>query len=159
MLVTVALVCYSAVSPRNLPLTDYNLGFYENLRIVSLATIAPAVYMLSVFDARENDVNMLVNTFFTSFAVGYALAFVVEIIVTTLVRLAVFCWFEPNIFSLAPKVPVPIVPWVLREKRYRPKRITLFAADFGTSCIAAPIIEEYIKLKMLQWTVTLPRYV
>lgn len=52
-----------------------------------------------------------------------------------------------------------VLPWVLRENRYRPKRITLFAADFGTSCIACPIIEEYIKLRILQWSVKLPRYV
>lgn len=159
MLVTVALACYSAVSPRTLELTEYNLQFYENLRIVSLAAIAPAVNMLSVFNARHNDANAVFNTFFVAFSFGYIFALVMEIVVTTLVRLAVFCWFEPDIFRLLPNVPVPILPWVLRDNHYRPKRITLFAADFGTTCIACPIVEEYVKLKLLQWTTKLPRYV
>jgi hypothetical protein len=159
ILVTVALACYSAVSPRTLELTEYNLQFYENLRIVSLAAIAPAVNMLSVFNARHSDANAVFNTFFVAFTFGYAAALLMEIVVTTLVRLAVFCWFEPDIFRLLPAVPVPILPWVLRDNHYRPKRITLFAADFGTTCIACPIVEEYIKLKLLQWTTKLPRYV
>jgi hypothetical protein len=159
MLVTVAMGCYSAVSPRTLELTEYNLQFYENLRIVSLAAIAPAVNMLSVFNSRYNDANAVFNTFFVAFSFGYVFALVMEIVVTTLVRLAVFCWFEPDIFRLLPNVPIPILPWVLRDNQYRPKRITLFAADFGTTCIACPIVEEYVKLKLLQWTTKLPRYV
>lgn len=157
MLVTVALVCYAAVSPRTLPLTEYNLQFYENFRIVSMATIAPFVNMLAVFDAKENDMNSVINTFFASFTLGYAAAFLTEIVSTTLVRLLIFRWLERDVFSLTPRVPVPILPWVLRESSYRPKRITLFAADFGTSCVAGPIIEEFIKLKVLQWTTQLPR--
>jgi hypothetical protein len=47
----------------------------------------------------------------------------------------------------------------LREKQYKPKRITLFAADFTASCLASPIIEEYLKLKVVQWTCKLPRLV
>ena len=39
----------------------------------------------------------------------------------------------------------------------QPKRITLFAADFASSCLAAPIIEEYIKLKLVQLGGRLPR--
>jgi hypothetical protein len=152
MFFTVALACYAAVSPRTLPLTEYNLRFYENLRTVLLATIAPAITFLSVFDAGLNDINAVCNTFFTSFTAGYLVAFVCEILATTAVRLGVFCWLEPKIFQLAPKVPIPVIPWVLREIRYRPKRITLVAADFGTSCVASPIVEEYIKLKVLQWT-------
>jgi hypothetical protein len=153
----VALGCYAGVSPRTLPLTEYNLRFYENVRLVALSTIAPAVYMLSVFDARENDINTVVNSFFWSFLVGYGLTFAVEIVITTLVRLAIFSWSEPEIFSLTPRVPLPILPWVLRDVGYRPKRITLVAADFAASCICAPIVEEYLKLKLLQWTVDLPR--
>ena len=100
-----------------------------------------------------------IGTFHVSFTLGYALAFILEIIVTTLLRLGVFLLWEPAIFSLTPEVPSVILPWVLREKQYRPKRITLFACDFGASCIASPIIEEYLKLKIVQWTAFLPRYV
>ena len=98
-----------------------------------------------------------ITSFYTSFTVGYALAFILEIIMTTVLRLGVFAVWEPNIFKLCPKVPLLVLPWVLRENRYRPKRITLFAADFLSSCVASPIIEEYVKLKILQLTVRLPR--
>ena len=152
-----ALVSYSAVSPRTLPLTEYNLRFFENLKLLALSAVVPAINMLSVFNARENDINNVVNTFFISYTLGYGAIFIVEIVVTTLVRLAVFCWLDRGIFALAPNTPVPVLPWLLRENRYRPKRITLFAADLLTSCVACPIIEEYAKLRLLEWTVNLPR--
>jgi len=80
-----------------------------------------------------------------------------EIILTTLIRLAVFCIWEPAIFSLTPMVPLIVLPWTLRDHKYRPKRITLFVADFTTTCIAAPIIEELVKLKVMQLSANLPR--
>jgi hypothetical protein len=138
-------------------LTEYNLRFYENLRLVSLATIFPLATLISVFDARESDVSDWINTFFLSFTFGYFVVFVCEIVVTTLLRLGFFVWLEPRIFSLTPRVPIVILPWVLRDVNFRPKRITLFAADFCTSCVAAPLIEEFMKLKLLQWTTNLPR--
>ena len=154
-LVTVALACYSGVSPRTLPLSQYNLRFYENLGLVGMATIAPIIQCLLVINPTENDMNAFVNTFFTSFTVGFVLAFGAEILATTLVRLLVFTWFEPKIFSLAPKVPIPVIPWVLRETGYRPKRITLLAAEVAASCLVCPMIEEYTKLCILRWTTNL----
>ena len=71
--------------------------------------------------------------------------------------MAVFCIWEPSIFALTPTVPLIVLPWTLRDHKYRPKRITLFAADFTTTCIAAPIIEEYVKLKIMQLSTNLPR--
>lgn len=157
MLVTASLACYAGVSPRTLPLELYNLAFYSNLRLALLAMIAPFVEVLSVFDARTNDINSFIHTFFVSFTVGYPLTFVLEVLVTTAVRLGVLRILEPNAFSLTPLVPAPILPWVLRDNQYRLKRITLFVMDFCSSCVVGPIIEEYIKLKILQWTVSLPR--
>jgi hypothetical protein len=98
-----------------------------------------------------------VNALYEAITVGYGLAFLLQILFTTLIRLAVFAWFEPDVFKLTPRVPALVLPWVLRENQYRPKRITLFAADYATSCVAGPIIEEYIKLKILQWSSSLPR--
>jgi hypothetical protein len=155
----VSLGSYVGVSPRNLLLIEYNLRFYDNFRLVSLATIAPALFMLSVFDARENDINSVVKTFYFSFTAGYVLTFATEIVATTCIRLFIFRWLEKEAFSSAPRVPAPVLPWVLREINYRPKRISLVAADFLTTCIASPIIEEYMKLKLLEWTVDLSRYV
>ncbi|KAL3756468.1 hypothetical protein ACHAWU_009862 [Discostella pseudostelligera] len=155
---SMALLSYCAVSPRSLPFPEYNRLFLQNLSIVGIgAAIAPIVLFLGAFDGRYNNINSAIGTFHVSFTLGYALAFVSEIIVTTAVRLGVFKVWEPQIFSLTPKVPSIILPWVLREKHYKPKRITLFAADFGASCIASPIIEEYLKLRLVQWTCKLPR--
>ena len=157
LLAVAALACYSGVSPRALPLSEYNLQFYENIRLVSMSIIAPCITAVSVFDARENDFNVWINSFFVSFTFGYALIFAAEIVCTTLIRLAVFCWFEPGIYSLTPKIPLPVLPWVLKDVHYRPKRITLIAADVAASCVIAPIIEEYTKLKLLEWTTRLPK--
>ena len=158
-LLAISLLSYAAVSPSTLPLTEYNLQFYENFRLVCLSTIAPALYMMFVFDPRENDVNSVTNVFVVTFFFGYAGIYILELIATTIVRLSLFVWLEPNVFSLTPKVPLPVLPWVLREWQYRPKRITLFAADFATSCIACPVIEECVKLFLLQRISKLPRYV
>lgn len=155
----IALLSYCAVSPRSLPVPEYNRLFLKNLSVVWLAAIAPVFVLLSVFVGKYNNINTLIGTFHVSFTLGYALAFISEIIVTTIVRLGVFKIWEPAIFSLTPEVPSIILPWVLREKQYKPKRITLFAADFGASCVASPIIEEYLKLKIVQWTCKLPRWV
>jgi hypothetical protein len=157
LVVSMSLLSYSAVSPRTLALTEYNLQFYENVRLVCLSTIAPVFYFLTVFDAHENDINSVTNSFFFTYFLGYTGTFLVELLTTTLLRLFVFWWFEPTVFSLTPKVPLLVLPWVLREMKYRPKRITLFAADFGTSCIACPVIEECAKLFLLQRTSKLPR--
>lgn len=155
-LVCVALASYAAVSPRHLPPDQYNEGFFNNLRIVALAGLVPITNMLLVFDGKENDINSVVGAFFVSSSVGYVVTFCAEIAITTVLRLALFRWLEPKVFSLTPTVPLAILPWVLRENKYRPRRITLFAADFLTSCVASPIIEEYIKLVILGICVSLP---
>merc|ERR1719253_1212298 len=152
----IALLSYCAVSPRSLPFPEYNRLFLQNLSIVWLAAIAPLLSLLAVFDGKYNNINTAIGTFHVSFTLGYVLAFISEVLITTAVRLGVFKIWEPAIFSLTPAVPSIILPWVLREKQYKPKRITLFAADFAASCVASPIIEEYLKLKMVEWTCKLP---
>mmetsp|Transcript_13305 Transcript_13305/g.19149 ORF Transcript_13305/g.19149 Transcript_13305/m.19149 type:complete len:412 (+) Transcript_13305:270-1505(+) len=157
LLTVVSLLSFCAVSPRTLPTALYNERFRRNLALLALPLIAPMIEYSLVLDARENDVNNLVTAFYASFTVGYTVSFMLEIILTTVIRLGVFALWEPSIFNLTPKVPSLVLPWVLREQKYRPKRITLFAADFFTSCIASPIVEEYMKLKILQLTARLPR--
>ena len=156
-LVLGALMCYAAVSPQTLPLIEYNQHFYANMRIAYLAIIPPTLVFLFVVNPAQNDINHLVSCFFNAFTFGYALAFALEVVAATFVRLLVFCIWEPKIFDLAPKIPLPIIPWILREQKYRPKRITLFAADFATSCVASPLVEEYLKLALLQFTVKLSK--
>jgi len=153
---SIIMLCYCAVSPRTLDVVDYNIKFKENVQLASLVFIVPSTIFLTVFDAKENDINDLVTTFNTSFSVGYCISFLLEIMFTTIIRLGVFMIWEPEIFNLTPTTPLIVLPWTLREHKYRPKRITLFAADFFTTCIAAPIIEEYMKLKALELSVKLP---
>ena len=154
---SMALLSYFAVSPRSLPFPEYNRLFLQNFSTVGIGTIAPIVTFLAVFDGRYNNINTAIGTCHISFSLGYALTLILEIFVTTAVRLGVFSIWEPSIFFLTPSVPSIILPWVLREKQYKPKRITLFAADFCASCLASPIIEEYMKLKVVQWSCKLPR--
>ena len=101
--------------------------------------------------------NVQVSTFYTACTVGYFISFLLEIIFTTIIRLGVFLLWEPSIFSLTPSIPVIVLPWTLREHKYRPKRLTLFVADLVTTCAAAPIIEEYMKLKVVQLSARLPK--
>jgi hypothetical protein len=126
---------------------------------LALATIGPAVIFFSISEPEQNqDINPIINTFFVSFTVGYVVTYCVEILATTGIRLAVFGWLEPSVFrQLIPKVPLFILPWVLHDNNYRPKRITLFVADLISSCVAAPIIEEYSKLLLFQSATNLPR--
>jgi hypothetical protein len=158
---TIALLCYSAVSPRTIPLTEYNLRFFENIRNLALAFVGPAAIFFSISEAEQNpDVNPIINTFFVSFTIGYILTFCMEVFATTGIRLAVFGWLEPTVFrQLIPKVPLCILPWVLQDNHYRPKRVTIFVADLIANCVAAPVIEEYSKLLLLQSATNLPRYV
>jgi len=58
----VMFLCYCSVSPRSLPLAEYNARFQQNIEIVSLAFIAPLLILISVFDARENDANAVVRS-------------------------------------------------------------------------------------------------
>ena len=131
----------------------------------------------------SNPIHTLIRTMSRSFTLGYGWVFVVEIALTTLLRLAVFAWWEPEMFalpkpplvdafsgvdenssgvlgSLSGQAPPPawlILPWVLREHGFRVKRITLLVADFVTSCVMSPMVEEYLKLRLLQWNIKLSK--
>jgi len=107
--------------------------------------------------SKKNYLNVLVSTFYTACTVGYFASFLLEIIFTTIIRIGVFLLWEPSIFSLTPSIPIIVLPWTLREHKYRPKRLTLFVADLVTTCVVAPIIEEYMKLKVVQLSARLPK--
>ncbi len=119
-------------------------------------------------------IHTLIHSFYSSFVFGYLWVFILEIAWTTVLRLGIFLAWEPDMFgvqlpwSSTPKSAfegitseaVPnflILPWALREYKYKPKRITLLAADILTSCIACPIVEEFAKLRLLQWTMPLAK--
>ncbi|KAG7345566.1 ion channel [Nitzschia inconspicua] len=196
------IVSYAAVSPRSLNFVEYNQKFYENLLRVALVVLPPlCLYGWAVVDWSgggdkipvagnvnnipfqeqlhgNSPIHDLIRAMSRSFTLGYMGVFVLEIVLTTFLRLAVFSLWEPNLFGppQAPSamldgkngfsggsslgLPPPawfILPWVLREHKFRVKRITLLIADFLTSCVAAPIVEEVSKLLLLQWTVPLSK--
>jgi hypothetical protein len=197
-----AIVAYAAVSPRSLHFVEYNQKFYENVRRVTLVVLPPLfLYGWAAVDwtggygkfptyetahlipppewsKGSNPVHHLIRAMSRSFTAGYVTTFVLEIVLTTFLRLAVFAWWEPGLFAppFSPSVDVDnenpslgaaslgvpppawlILPWVLRERKLRVKRITLLVADFLTSCVASPIVEEVAKLILLQWTIRLPK--
>ena len=153
----VMVLSYCAVSPRTASAMIYNKLFKQNLQIVALIVVAPILTLMSVFDAASNDINSIVSTFYNSCTMGYCFTFLLEIGLATVLRLIVFAVWEPEMFSLTPEVPLLMLPWTLRENQYRPRRITLFAADFLTSCVASTLVEEWMKLKVLEWSVRLPK--
>jgi hypothetical protein len=194
----IALVCYAAVSPRSLHFVEYNQRFYENVRRALLVVLPSlCLYGWTVVDwsggrwksstgdnvvpvpapqeerQQSNPIHFLIRALCHSFTVGYFTIFILEIALTTLVRLAVFAWWEPKLLvattppvalSEADNVAVEllspawlVLPWVLRERKLRVKRITLLVADFLTSCVASPIVEEVAKLLLLQQTFPLSK--
>lgn len=57
----IALLSYCAVSPRSLPVPEYNRLFLQNLSVVWLAAIAPVVVLLAVYDGKYNNINTAVS--------------------------------------------------------------------------------------------------
>jgi len=157
-LILSTLVCYAAVSPRNLPFLEYNQKFYEILKIASLAWIPPVVVSSLVVDRASNRLSCLVNGFFSAFTMGYVGTFVLEIVAATITRLAVFAAWEPNVFDMTPQVPLITIPWVLRDQKYLVKPITLIVQDLVTSVAVCPVVEEWMKLVIFKAVIPRGRY-
>jgi len=145
------MMCYAAVSPRDLPYLDYNQAFYANLRTIALACLPPLLTSWLVVDVKTNQFPNLVRGFATAFTWGYVLTFGLELLAATWTRLAVFAMWEPRIFDMTPQVPLIVVPWVLREQRMLVKPITLIVQDIVTSAAVCPLLEEWMKLMIFQW--------
>jgi hypothetical protein len=99
---------------------------------------------------HKTTTSTLVNAFCNAFSFGYCLLFCLQVVGTTFIRLGIFFKWERSILNLTPDIPLVIIPWVLREHGYKPKRITLIVQDFVASCLLSPILEEYLKLILLQ---------
>lgn len=154
-------VCYSAVSPRDLPFLEYNQKFYEILRITVGMILPPLVVAALVVDPIQHYHNAntlpgsLVSAFYYAFTIGYVGTFALEIVAATITRLITFWWWEPNVFAMAPQVPLVVIPWVLRDQKYLVKPITLIVQDLVTSAVVCPFLEEWVKLILLQRTIAL----
>ena len=157
-LILSTVVCYAAVSPQTLPFLEYNQKFYEILKIASLTCIPPMVVSALVVDRASIRLSHLVNGFYYAFTIGYVVTFVLEILWATLIRLAVFAIWEPNVFDMTPQVPLITVPWVLRDQKYLVKPITLIVQDLVTSVAICPLMEEWIKLVIFKAVIPRGRY-
>ena len=61
VLTSAMLLSYCSVSPRNLPLVQYNAAFKKNIQLLMLTVIPPSVIFFSVLNAQRNDINALVR--------------------------------------------------------------------------------------------------
>ena len=148
-------VSFLSVTPSTLPLLQYKKEMLRNFYLICLSGVFPTICYLLLLVGRANpnpdsntmsslDYNKITSFFHCAVTFGFPLIFVLEIFACTIVRLIVFCIWEneDGLWGLCPEVPVFILPWVLKREGYRPKRITLFAGDFFTSCVVCPVIEE-----------------
>lgn len=127
----------------------------EDSIIANSNTVAAAIVEEEPMRRRnphKTTVATLIDAFYNAFTWGYCLLFGLQIVATTVGRLAIFFKWERPVFDLTPNIPLLIVPWVLREHGYKPKRITLIVQDFVASCLLSPILEEYLKLMLLKMT-------
>lgn len=175
------IMAYMAIPPGgpNRSMYEFNQQYTEVLRLVAWTSLPPlATFWFGMVDVLDDErsisssigdddeeggpirrrnphkttMSKLISAFFNSFTWGYCLLFALQVGATTLARLAIFFRWERPVFDLTPKIPVLIIPWVLRENGYKPKRITLIVQDFVASCLLSPIIEEYLKVVLLQMT-------
>ncbi|GMI44197.1 hypothetical protein TrCOL_g5266 [Triparma columacea] len=153
----VAAMSWAGVAPRTLGRELYRNQFKRNLELAAFTAVLPLFTFAMTFDSSAANINDLISTFYSAFVFVFPAVFALEIAAATLCRLLTFVVWEPSIFSLTPRIPTIVLPWVLREQGYHPKRITLFVADFFTSVVACPIIEEAGKLVLVNLCLSLPR--
>lgn len=79
---------YVSVSPRSLPLIEYNMAHKDNLLRVFSSLVWPSILLSRVAGNRE-DVNGVISQFMVSFSVGYFIVGAVEVVGATCMRLAI----------------------------------------------------------------------
>ena len=61
VLTSAMLLSYCSVSPRTLPVVQYNAAFKRNMQLLMFVVIPPSAIFFSVLNAQQNDINALVN--------------------------------------------------------------------------------------------------
>lgn len=138
----VNVLAYISVAPHNVPLEEYNAAYKANLVRAAASFVWPAALLARLFRHRDADINTLISTFFSAFALYYPALCVLEKVCATAVRLLILRLFDPAAFALCPRVPVIHLPWNLRQHLYFPRRITLLLFLSANFCITAPLVEE-----------------
>lgn len=146
-------LAYLAVVPRNSPTQHYNYLFKTNLLLVSASLAWPLLLLGLMYNAREININHLIQTFFTAATAGYVGVFLGEIVVATGLKLLAFKKLEPGMHASCPEIPSIHLPWVWKSDctGYRPRLLTLLVADLMINCLASPVIEEAAKLLCFRW--------
>mmetsp|Transcript_2853 Transcript_2853/g.3986 ORF Transcript_2853/g.3986 Transcript_2853/m.3986 type:complete len:458 (+) Transcript_2853:82-1455(+) len=148
---------YINVSPRNAPKDIYLEIFKRNMLLLATSLIGPILIVLTIHDGSKVDADTLISVFFSSFTWGYLLVCGMEIALTTIYRLVVLKYMEPDAFALCPDVPSIYLPWVLKENGYNVKPLTSFVSDFFVFCLFAPIVEEVIKVFIARTSKKIPK--
>ncbi|KAG5181460.1 hypothetical protein JKP88DRAFT_263583 [Tribonema minus] len=150
-------VAYASVSPRNAPREVYMQLFQRNLLLLGTSLVGPGLFMLTLHDSSKASANAVISAFFHAFTWGYLLTVLLELVLTTVYRMAVLQVMEPQAYSACPDVPAIWLPWVLRDHGYYLKPLTAFVANFAIFCLGTPWIEEAVKVWTTRWTGWLPK--
>jgi len=149
--VTVTILSYLSVVPQTLAPTEYNLAFKALVVRVSSSMLWPAFLMVAIFRGADADVNAMIGLFVSAFFLGYPILYVLELLLISLARVAILKLTDPKVFErLCPRVPGLILPWMFREEKYLPSRLTTLLFSAVSSCVVAPVVEEFFKLKLLR---------
>jgi len=149
LIVLGTVLSYISVSPRTLPLVEYNGEYKASLLRITSAAVWPCVLLAIVYRGKDANINRVIDTFTTSIIVGYPILCIIEAVLATLIRLIIMKIFEPDAFKLCPRVPALLLPWRLTSEGYFPSRVTLVLFSAINNCIMAPIVEELFKARIL----------
>ena len=126
---------------------DYNALFVENLGLVCAALVPTLLLTAALFNDRIHDVDDLVGVVTRGVSVGYLRVVISEVLMCTVVKLALLRFLEPQVVrALRSETPLWVLPWVLREKGIRLKPLSIFSIQLAISCVVAPLLEETAKL-------------
>ena len=146
----VSSLCFCSVVPRGLPLAQYNSKYKRMVARVFGAMVWPCTLLALIFRKEDADINKVLNSLVLSFLVGYPAICLFELIACTASRVLILKFTEPEVFKLTPKVPGIILPWTMQSNGYFPSRFTLILFSVVNSCILAPALEEFFKVKFLR---------
>jgi hypothetical protein len=88
VVVTFMVLSYLAVSPRSLPLIEYNQAYKENLLRVAGSIAGPLLMMTVLQYGSHANINDVIGRFVSSCTIGYVTLVAVEFVIATIVKLA-----------------------------------------------------------------------
>ena len=140
----------------------FRTKFHQNLALL-LATAAPSLLFGSVvFDRTIMTVHDAVKVAFGAATWGFALAYALEVAAATVLRLAVYRALEPQLVAaaLGSGVAPAALPWLggaFLPGGERVGPVAAFVAELLLDCVAAPFVEEAVKLAALRRALVLPQ--